>query len=391
MPDGTATLPVEPGRVRRPASISTVDATRALLAVYADPRCAPAIGAEQWMAILGACRRARCLGHLASRLAHAGVIDRIEPRLVEHLQSAAVVIARQRRALLWELRELAEALEALPHPVVALKGSAYLLADLPLAAARVASDVDLLVPPDGLAAIEARLKGLGWQGVELTDYDDRYYREWSHEIPALTHPSRGIEVDVHHSIAPGVPGDGPAARGLIEASRPVRWTYGAGGAWTDRFRLPSPTDQLVHVAVHSFSGSELAMRLREVMDFDLLFRHWCVERQDSSAAQILARAEEFGLARPTWWMMHYAVRWLGTPVPPEALAGGAVPSATLQTLMDGLVDRSMLPGLRQRRTHREFAAELALLGRYQWQRLPLRRLVPHVLEKARRRLLDREN
>jgi hypothetical protein len=365
--------------------------TALLLRAYADPPIVRTLDAHQWMALVGAARRARCLGHVALRFAQSGVLDRVEPRVLEQFQSAAMVIRRRRQALRWELRELAEALDDLPFPIVALKGMAYEISGLPLAGARLASDVDLLVPPDDIAVAESRLRSLGWASVELSDYDERYYREWSHEIPAMSHPMRGVEVDVHHSIAPGLPGHGAAAQALMDASEPVSWHDGSARGATARFRVLQPVDQLVHVAIHTFCGSDLSLRLREVMDFDLLYRHRCIEHADTDAAALLERAARLGVARPVWWMLHYAARWLGTPVPRSVLEAPARAGAPVRALMDRLVDRAMLPGLRQRRTHREFAAELALLARYQWQRLPLRRLVPHVLEKARRRLLDRES
>ena len=60
------------------------------------------------------------------------------------------------------------------------------------------------------------------------------------------------------------------------------------------------------------------------------------------------------------------------------------------TLMDWFSDRSMLPGAGQRRTGSEFLAEIGLLTRYQWQRLPMKRLVPHVFEKVRRRVTGQD-
>ena len=33
-------------------------------------------------------------------------------------------------------------------------------------------------------------------------YDQRYYREWMHELPPLLHVRRQTALDVHHAIAP---------------------------------------------------------------------------------------------------------------------------------------------------------------------------------------------
>lgn len=384
----TPDRPLREGDAAAVAVGSAVRATRLLCSLWAQPGCAVKLSPDDWREILGAARRARCLGHLGSRLASAGALHLVPPRVVDHLESTTVLVARRRRALRWELRELAEALDTLPHPVVALKGAAYEIEGLPLALARYVSDTDLLVPLEGLAAVEARLKSHGWVSAELSDYDERYYREWSHEIPPMVHPSRAMEVDVHHSIAPGISGDSDAARSLIRDSLPVRWTLPGVGRPCDRLRVLSPVDQLVHLGIHTFAGSELSLRLREVMDFDLLYRHRCIEQGSLDANDVLARAAALNASRPVYWMLHFAARWLGTPVAEALRHASARPGAMVRRVMEANVDRAMLPGERLRRSHSEFAAEMALLGRYQWQRLPLRRLVPHLVEKGRRRLLE---
>lgn len=371
-------------------------ATRALLALYADPSSALSISPAQWSAILGSARRSRSIGHLALRLAQAGVLHDVPQRVLEHFESAAFVVRRQRQRLRWELFELADALRAYGGPVILLKGAAYEVQSLPLARARLAGDVDLLVPRVDIEEVERRLSSRGWRSAELGDYDERYYREWSHEIPAMMHPDRGLEVDVHHSIGPALPGDSAAVAGLVGASREVSWQVLPGRPIERRFRVLQPIDQLVHLAIHTYGGSDLSLRLREVMDFDLLFRTYCGPVPDGlgegsvEATGLLDRARELGQARAMWWTLHHARRWLGTPVDSAMLTGSGRPWRAAVAAMDWMSDRSMLPGVRQRRTSAEFAAELALLTRYQWQRLPVRRLVPHVLHKVRRRLLGDE-
>jgi hypothetical protein len=370
--------------------------TQTLLALYSNPARAASMSPGEWSTVLGSARRSRSLGHLGLRLAHAGVLRDVEPRVLGHFESAAMVVRRQRQRLRWELYELADALRDLDAPVVLLKGAAYEAQGLAVARARLAADVDVLVPRSQLAEAEARLLTQGWQSVELSDYDERYYREWSHEIPALTHPARGMEVDVHHSIGPALPGESVAVGSLFERSREVAWQAREGGSPVTRFRVLQPIDQLVHVAIHTYGSSDLALRLREVMDFDLLFRGYCASREGGAeshafdSAALVERAAEMGQARAMWWTLHYAQRWLGTPIDPALLSRQGRPAAATVAMMDWLSDRSMLPGASQRRTGAEFAAEIGLLTRYQWQRLPLRRLVPHVLEKVRRRLLGRD-
>ena len=122
----------------------------------------------------------------------------------------------------------------------------------------------------------------------MSDYDERYYREWSHELPPFMHPMREVEVDVHHSITPSLSSDSEAMRLLLRDARTLRWPVGARGRVVERFKALAPIDQVVHAAVHTFGDSDLALRLREVMDFDWLYRRLLAEARSTAAQKIMA-------------------------------------------------------------------------------------------------------
>lgn len=359
-------------------------ATSLLLRLYANPVAALDLTAQAWPAALGAARRSRTLGHLGLRLREAGALVQIHPAIAGHFLSASRVIEQRRRLLRWELLELSETLADMPFAIVLLKGAAYELQGLPLAGARLAADVDLLVPRQHLDAIERRLLTQGWRAADLTPYDERYYRKWSQELPAFAHPDRQVEVDIHHSITPALSGDSQAMQRLLRDSCAIAWNVGRHGRAVDRFRSLEAVDQLVHAAVHTFTDSDMALRLREVMDFDLLYRQYAKSPADFDS--LLARASELGLERAVWWALHFSSRWLGTPVPCHLRRSRACPSRPRVRAMDWLADRAMLPGMRQRRRRIEAFAQTALLVRYHWQRMPLFRLLPHLIRKAWRRL-----
>ncbi len=267
--------------------------------------------------------------------------------------------------------------------IVLLKGAAYEACNLRLAGARLASDVDVLVPRSDLSAIERQLQSAGWKAKEVNDYDQRYYREWSHELPPFAHPERGIEVDIHHAITPAMRGPGVDTDRLIDKSIEVEFDGHR------RFRVLQPVDQLIHCALHTFKDSDLSLRLRESMDFDLLYRHY-VELNPELPDELVARALELNQARPLWWAIHFVRRWLGSPIPESTLEKLPAPSASTVRVMNWLCDRAMLPGLRMERTGLDRVAAIALLARYQYQRLPLTKLIPHVMEKSKRRLMQQK-
>ena len=365
----------------RPHGIRCVPATAKLLQLYANPGGATVLAPRDWSSVLGAARRSRTLGHLGLRLLEAGVLPQVDPRITRHFLAARNVVRERRRLLRWELLELADALRDTACDIVLLKGAAYELQELPLAAARIASDIDLLVPRAHLATVERSLLARGWNLEEMSDYDERYYREWSHELPPFMHPMREVEVDVHHSITPSLSSDSEAMRLLLRDARTLRWPVGARGRVVERFKALAPIDQVVHAAVHTFGDSDLALRLREVMDFDWLYRRLLAEQGADAPVALARRARELGQTRPMHWALHFARRWLGTPVPADVLAELARSPARTR-LMEWLADRAMLPGERQHRRPIEAFAETALLARHHWQRMPLPRLVPHLARKA---------
>jgi hypothetical protein len=87
-------------------------------------------------------------------------------------------------------------------PVLLLKGAAYAAAGLPPAAGRLFSDIDLMVPKAQIATAEALLTFDGWVGSHHSAYDQRYYRQWMHELPPMTHIRRRTVLDLHHNILP---------------------------------------------------------------------------------------------------------------------------------------------------------------------------------------------
>ena len=221
-----------------------------------------------------------------------------------------------------------------------------------------------------LAEAEARLKRRGWLSVDLHVYDDRYYRDWSHEIPPMHHPERAIEVDLHHQVTPSMTGMGMDVNRLWQAIRPC-------GA----FHVLDPLDQVLHCAVHTFKDSDFGGRLREVMDLDLLIRHFGATDPEGFARALDARADDFGV-RPVWRLAaRTAHRWLGTPLSGAPLDEGAMHGRWF----DRWLDLSMLPGARQQPTPGVALVRAAMLARYHWHRMPMRLLVPHLIEKSRRR------
>jgi hypothetical protein len=323
-------------------------------------------------------RRAKLLGRVGEQLHAAGRLHELPVRLRDQLQSARCVAHARARLVRWEMLQLSRILE--PHagrPVVVLKGGAYLLQNLPLAAGRILTDVDLLVPEFQLDATEARLRSAGWESAPMNDYDQRYYREWTHEIPPLRHAEREIEVDVHHSIIQRTSRFQTRAALLLERVQAA----GTGG-----LLVLSPLDQVLHAMTHLFASGEMDDAVRELVDIDALLRHFAA--LDSGFWLMLPeRARELDLHRPAIYALRYCRRWLHTPVPESTLRAlhGLAPAWPVRSCMDLLVPHALFPRHPDLPSRFSSIARALLLARSHFIRMPPGLLFRHLAIKAWRR------
>lgn len=364
---------------------ATTDTTvqRLLTATLADPSSLGRLAPRELDLTLRLARRAGVLARLAWQLREQGLPASLPDIALDHLLSALVAFEARQRVARWELNRLAWALQAIPDvPVVALKGCAYLLADLPNSRGRSFADVDLLVPKAHLPTVEARLSECGWRTAELTPYDDRYYRKWAHELPPMTHEEREVEVDLHHNLLMSTARIGPAAGLLFDAARPVP---------SSRFLVLAPIDMTLHAMTHLMYNDDMAEALRELVDVDELLRHFG-EHEPSFWDGFWPRAERLGLTRPAFLGLRHARALLGTPIPDavlEASRAGA-PAPPIVALMDRLVPLALFPAHPDTAGRRASAARWLLYLRAHWIRMPLPMLVRHLGYKWYLRNLKRQ-
>ena len=177
-----------------------------------NPRLALAWSPDEWQRVLRLGRRTRLLGRLAAALQAQGLQDQLPERVRRHLVAEQRVSSYRTQAALWAMERVAITLGGAGYPIVLLKGGAYVAQGLPIAAGRLPSDVDMLVPRANLEDATARLTAAGWVALAMDGHDRRYYEEWSHEVPPMRHALHAIELDLHHNILP------PVARTHVDAA-----------------------------------------------------------------------------------------------------------------------------------------------------------------------------
>src|SRR5262249_29388812 len=208
---------------------------------------------------------------------------------------------------------------------------------------------------------EAALLGHGWEGTPPDAYDKRYSRPWMHELPPMQHRERGTVIDVHHNILPETARWRPDPRLLLAAARPLA---------DPQLRVLAPADMVLHSAAHLFQEGELENGLRDLTDLDALLRHFGAEA--GFWDQLVPRPRALGLERTLFYALRYARRLLQTPVPgavwTAAQAGG--PAGAVRRLMDGLVERALLPEPDDAARWGTWLARGLLFVRGHWLRMP---------------------
>ena len=342
------------------------DALRDVERVWARP--------AEWEELIRSAREAGVLGTLAYRLRERRLLDRVPAAPRAHLNSALIAWGAQRAAVRREVEHVARALRSVDTPTVLLKGAAYLLADLPPSRGRLFSDLDILVPRRVLPAVESALMLAGFATTHHHPYDQRYFREWMHELPPMQHVKRLTILDVHHTIVP------PTSRVQLDASTLFRAAQVL--SHSDGLSVLAPTDMVLHSATHLFHNEEFDRALRDLVDIDALLRHFGGEPRFFRA--LATRAADLNLGRPLYYALRWTSRLLATPVPDDvqAIVDTYGPAAPARALMDVVLENALRPTALRRSTRWARQAQY-IRGHWLKMRMPL--LAWHLTVKTFRR------
>lgn len=234
---------------------------RLLVTALRDPESVSGLSSGAWNELVAAARAEQLIGSLAYRLEGVALPAPVERIMVDARGYAKLA----RRQSLWEAERARAALEGLGVPLILLKGTAYVAADLKAGLGRSIGDLDILAARVALPRVEAALLAAGWEWVKPDPYDDQYYRRWMHELPPLIHRERDRMVDVHHTILPLTARQRPDAAALIASRVPLD-----GG-----LQMLSAEDMVLHCVAHLLADGDLAGGLRNLWDLHCLLEEFC--------------------------------------------------------------------------------------------------------------------
>ena len=346
-----------------------------LIKLLRDPTGLSSLDIEGWDATLTAARSTNLTGRIARQVEQRHLLAELPPEVRPHIVAALRLCEHQRHAVAWECAHLETALSRLNVPVVLLKGAAYAMSGRRAAHGRLFGDIDLLVPHASLNEVEAALMLRGWSVGSIDPYDNRYYRRWMHELPPMTHHERGTVVDIHHNILPLTARHVPNIAALLAQRVPVP---------SSSLFVLSPTDMVIHSAVHLFHEGQLRNGLRDLCDlYDLLTEF--IEADPNFYRTLVNRALELGLAWPVGLALRYCRLILGTRIPPEIEAQARsrdAPGRLHQRLLDAAYLRALLPAYPPAVGAAIGMARLALYLRAHALRMTPARLTLHLCRKA---------
>lgn len=345
----------------------------ALLTVWSS-LAVPRLDLGQWQELLRQARKTKLLGRLAVRADRMGWMPQLPEGVRLRLVNAAKAVHRKHLDTVWEADRLREALLPLPTRRLLLKGAAYVLIDLPGSQGREFSDVDILVSHDQLQAVEMALLAHGWVGAQLDPYDDRFYRQKSHELPPMQHVQRLTHLDVHHRLVPSTSRYAFDEQPMLADCRPLPALPGLA--------VLAPVDMVLHSVVHLMQEGDFSGALRDLLDLSDLLAAFGSE--PAFWPELVRRADRFGLQQPLHDALALARELVHAPVAAAPLADLAVragPRLQRQGVL-WMMRRAILASLRPRSGWLDSVAAKGLYLRSLWLRMPWHELLPHLLRKA---------
>lgn len=327
-----------------------------------------------WDVLIQQARSAGLLGRVSVLLRELDLSDKVPIAVRWHLDAAHTVYLAHCEDIRLEVEHIAKALAVIGLRPVLLKGAAYQAAGDRASLGRLYSDVDIFVPRDRLQMAEDVLLWQGWIGGDLSAYDEAYYRRWMHEIPPLSHRTRGISLDVHHNLLP------LTSRFPLDATALIAGITPSNLEGVDTL---APVDRVLHSAAHLLLGGEFDNAFRDLSDLRLLLDQM-TESGPRFWEVLLARSEELRLGRILFYALRYLERLMALKMPPNISVHlrQHAPSLPVLWLMDRIFMVALLPNavLGDRIWPR--MARFGLYVRSHYLKMPLLLLVRHLGHKA---------
>lgn len=262
---------------------------------------------SQWNDLIIVLRHEKLLARFYLLLKDNQLAEYIPEPVLRHCENAETLASKQHMVVCSEINYLKDIFVDVDFKLLLLKGAAYVYTQNSASIGRVFSDIDVLVPKEALTSSESRLAIHGWLSKYLDDYDDKYYREWSHEVPPLQHGNRGTVLDLHHNLVPPVSGK------AID----INLFLNAAAIEHNGVMVLTDAGMFFHSAIHLLFNDDFSASFRDMTDlrllvsgqndnfFETLFEiHKVAGFEKESFMALLLLKEEYDVLLPDWVITH---------------------------------------------------------------------------------------
>lgn len=229
---------------------------RQFLKAYCEVSGIESFSMGEWNSFVRVLRERSLLASYYHRLRQHELIELIPSYCTDTFLSSVNFASAQAMQTKIQGRKLTRLFSQHKLPFIFLKGAAYILREERNSLGRLMTDIDICVERKYIEKAERILIENGWSFKDMDEHDDKYYREWSHEIPPLQHRQDGVVLDVHHTLIPPVKGRIIDVESLIN-SRTVD---------DESFPTPSIEWLVLHSALHLILNEDIENGLRDLTD-----------------------------------------------------------------------------------------------------------------------------
>ncbi|MFV0448565.1 MAG: nucleotidyltransferase family protein [Vibrio sp.] len=354
-----------------------------LTKVLSNPQSISSLSATEQSKLIAEARYFNMLAQLKPLFEQSGQWQVLPPEVKQHITAAHRVFNHQQTRLGHENRHFQQTFCSLNIEWIYLKGVAYHLANFPEFQGRLMNDIDILVREHSLPEVENALRKQGWLPTHLNDYDQKFYRQWSQEIPPMRHLNRQTTLDLHFNILPKTIKESPSATLLLSQTVKIANEDGTG-------KMLNPAAMVIHSAIHLFYESDFSKGTRDLYDLLLLMTKFST--QPDFWDQLMSLQNRIGNGRSVFYALRYCQLVFQLPVPEQVqkFYQQYQPSKFKTMLADFAFIRIFIYAFPENRLIGHQIAVWTLYLRGHLKRMPLRLLVPHLMRKSLLSLIVKE-
>ncbi|REL37069.1 nucleotidyltransferase domain-containing protein [Thalassotalea euphylliae] len=328
---------------------------------------------EQWQQLIEQSYYTGMLARVYAMLIKRQLFCHVPNEMKWHFESANKVFIAHRDDAVREVEKINNTLGMVGITPVYLKGSAYLLEKLTCSEGRLFSDIDVFVKKEELKAAEEILGWNGWQVKSLDEHDQKYYRDWMHELPPMVNTKTGMTLDLHHHLLPIVSRVSFNSDKLLEIDTENKHST----------NTLCNEDKVLHSIIHLLLDGEFNHGFRDIHDIYLMLIEF-QQRDDDFQMRLCQRAEALNVSFLLYYSLRLQQAFFSFQVDAFVMKNleSGLPSKTIANRIVNAFTTVLNPDLKVRQNSKYKWASLCLFVRSHWLKMPINILLPHLTYKA---------